>query len=522
MIDYVKLQVRRDRLAFAGLPAAVAATLVLAAAIGAARGDAAQRSVDATMLFWSALGLPLTAFLFGGVGGSGLRARWALDAPLPLSPRRRVFGAALAGGVALMAFGAALSLLAWVVSPGWREAAGSDAFVLNVFVPYMRLCGFFSLYAYALAFGFSYLSANGAAGALAATPLAGACAFASTLCFAAHEVFPERAPFWTGFVFSAALAAWGWTAALGRAAESIERARPVGARGWLAAAALLLGGPVIFLVLLPVTVGRTLERLELSAQEPTIRTYITRKSEFSPAPAFVDHRAPSAGGAMFEAMSGRLVWRRVGAPEIQLMPGRRRDLLEVIDNPFIAVNASWTWDRKGRVWVARSEAGRHLIWAGKPDAPLEKVADFAAPAQRLLLSMRGDKMWVFARDGGWRAAPLEGPRTLRWEGVPYASEPPYFGWPEPETVDGERVLLGRGGWQAARRAEGSQWTLAWDCSSLHRFDKARNLTDWGIPLRRSVRGLYTERDCVMTADGIVFRGWRGFALMDWEGRVRRF
>ncbi len=525
MTDYIRLNLRSERLAFGGLPACFAGSLLLAAGAGAAITSEPQRAVDAAMLFWTTLGLPLTALLFGGVCGSSLGRARDLEAPLPLSPRARVLGAAASGAIALAVFAVALTAAAWAVSPGWRSAVGASRFVSAVFVPYVRLTGFFSLYLYALSFGFSYVLSNGVAGGLAAAAFAVPAFGASTLALAAHVAYPARVPFWPGFTFAAALALGGAAAATVRAADAVERSRRLGARGWSVCLLLAALGPAVFVLRLPVAMVRLTQGAELarfsaverSIDPPQRKTpgKLTILRPHHEQAVFLHAPAAQKGGVLLESLTGRLVWLGLDGKRTELLAARPFDLLELLRRPFVDGNDSATWDRQGRIWILRSEAGRHAIWMGRPGAKLERFAD-VGPRGSLVLALKEGRPSACERGSGetWRCAALETRSPLDFKPVPRLREPlPYY-W----DYDGG-VWDKRG--HVARRAEGAVWLVSRD-GFLVKIDA---LTDaevgrWPIPWRIHP-GDVNGRGFVAVEEGVVFRRRFGYGVIDWAGRVRK-
>src|SRR5262249_2854372 len=95
MLEYAKLELRKNRLLTGGLAGAFVVTLPIPALVAPLAQLKAAQSVHAALAFWTAFGVAVLAAFLGGASGGELRSQpsCAAEAPLPISPRGRAFGA---------------------------------------------------------------------------------------------------------------------------------------------------------------------------------------------------------------------------------------------------------------------------------------------------------------------------------------------------------------------------------------------------------------------------------------------
>ncbi|TBR26301.1 hypothetical protein EPO15_00405 [bacterium] len=372
---YAPTEARRNRVLYAGWPLIILGTMPFAAAIAVASDIPVGQAVSGALAAWAVAGLPITAVLFGAVSGAGLRGPAEdAEAPLPLSPRQRAFGALAAASAAFLGNAALVAalvaatshdageLLSGIASLGnWGSVAGyvgAMGAVAACSVAWLTTASFTAAYAasHAVLGGVAAL----VGGTLLMLPLgAGAALFIN------HA--PELAmPFLAAAVASSAVSAGAAGLALAKTAPLAARsARLSWAKASLLSVLTLSGSlgawPAFW------NAGRAVKaRLE----QPW--------GGWDKKDSLQSQREKRLEGLM-EGLGGRLV-RETPAGTVVLLPGSDPALGELVRRGrggFERVTRAF-FDLDGRVWAevrapfVEGQATVRTIWTGDGKGPLTR------------------------------------------------------------------------------------------------------------------------------------------------------
>jgi len=418
--DIALLELRKNRLLWRALAAVFAASLPLAC-LGARRVhmDASQ-GLDAALLFWSLLGLPISAMLLGASGGAGLRAEPAesAEAVLPIAPRRRVVGAVLAAGIRIAALAALVLAACVALSAQWREVAlGAATHAAPITHSFFVTLTFTLTHLVLTCFVCAYAARNAGFGALVGGLLAAIAACSVAYGLALHEFFGARAPFGGKAFFAVAASLGGGVWALGRLAPWLERGER---RSWRAVAAVplaLAAGSVLAFLGLGITFGGVARSMHLAAGEGLL-AFLWDEPYLHLLPRA---RKAASAGALVWNLEGELSWVPADGARAVLIDGVPRSPGDVLKAPLARAFGSSAWDEDGGLWVLFWEYGAaapHRLYHGTPPAKLTlRTADFGGKDPRRI-AHRGTTIGVltWAQDDKthFGAMPAAG-RVFRWE-----------------------------------------------------------------------------------------------------------
>lgn len=370
MLNYAKLELRKNRLLFIGMALIFFISLPLTMLISSLSLYPAVSGLEAALFFWTFLGLPLTAVLFGASGGAALRAETThnAEAPLPLSPCQKIAGAALGAGIYLAALAILVLLASFIFSPELREMF-VDIFseYPNGEAPFWRpmltLTAFTLVHTLLVSFACSYALGQAVLGGILGAGLAGLACSGLTTGLALQRFFSFRAPF-TGLAWlTIASAAMGCVVGLRQTAFWVEHRR----KGhWLKGSAIVLSlslGSLISTGAFYLTyhrlvrsVGMLCERRHLDGWDGLF-------------PARLDKDRP-AQGMLLESLYGDLLWMTPDGRRRALIAGEPKPWKHFLDALFWGHIVSAAWDEAQNLWVV-SESQRHTtnhsykLWHGK-------------------------------------------------------------------------------------------------------------------------------------------------------------
>jgi hypothetical protein len=401
----LRLELRKQRLAFIGLAAAFVVTLPLAW-LGAAIGHVDRRAtIDALFLFWTLVGLPAAAALLGASAGAGLRAEPAAPAEsvLPMAPSQRAAMALAAAAVQLAVLTALILLIAVIVSPGWRTTFTEKVWSAPEFQrAVFRLMVFSLSYILAVSFACAYALGHGLAGGLLGLGLAGIGSTALAAASGMQALYEERELLRPGAaVFVQALCLGGVGYALGRSASRLERRAGLGWRDFvLCGLGVSLGAALCVLAM-----GKTFDRLVRRPQPIHQDEYFSRAQKL--ALRLVPGLREAEGQGLLAAnMEGELLLLKPDGRRLVLTPGDRVTLSDIFDVPLLDRNHSAEWDSDGTLWSLHSKP-RHGTgsWTG-----WDRTLMHGRPGERF-------QQLPLASDGGWQLT-HRGPQvgTLGWAG----------------------------------------------------------------------------------------------------------
>lgn len=417
MRDFATLQLRKNWLAGAGLTAAFALNFPLGALIASRTGSTPGEVYRGLLLFWTLMGLPISALLIGATSGASLRLepQRSADEPLPLSPRARLAGGLLAAAVQLAGVGAVVLAAELLLSPGLRAAlSGPFTFATPFLKPLLNLLGLMLGAGLLLSFALGYALKHALAGGLLAAVAVAATAFPLSAGLALEDAIGSRAAF-AGFALlagAAALAGPLW--ALGRLAGWGERGARLGRRGWAAVVAGLAGGALLSLFLFELGSGRAARSLRF------VDGRLWRDDPLHAIPV-------PDGGALLSGLGGSIVHVDGAGRRTRLLEPSRRTLWELFLAGIDREQAAW--DRDGRLCVLSdlfTDAGSALH-CGRPASGLARVAVLPRALGVYRIESFGDGLVLF----GWRSVatdrsrhrhaviPKNGAESLVWrEGEP--------------------------------------------------------------------------------------------------------
>ena len=401
MKTYFLLSLRKARLAAAGLLAAFVFSLLIAPRSGRSAGVAPRQALDAALLFWAVLGVPLAALILGGSGGAETRAGADLEAPLPLSPTRRALGALAAAAVILVGLTAVIAAVAAALGSDWRHAAT----IFPMLAAYLWVVGLVALYALILSFGTAFAIGNGVAGGLIGAILAvltNAFLFGAFI-FHLVSASPDSFPLMTCICAAVAMAT-----ALRFTVSSARESRRASSR-WLPRlrrGALLLSGVAFAAFFSRIWIERFVDHLK---PFDGLVGFVT----LTPQGEMKTDRRPLDGGRLLSSLNGRVVW---DAPDrmTTLVPARSKRAEDSLGS-----HLAWAGDlyrmKDGSLWlVRRSAAGRTELWGGRTLGPLALKATLP-PDPLVEAVVNGPRGPELVGLGGRRLrAPLDLSKPLKW------------------------------------------------------------------------------------------------------------
>ncbi|MBI5882202.1 MAG: hypothetical protein HZB91_03755 [Elusimicrobia bacterium] len=406
----IRLELSKQRLSFWGMAAAFAVSVPLAM-FGAKVGRIAlSEAMEALMMFWTTVGIPVMAVFFGATAGAGLRREPAAsaEASLPLPPRRRAAAAFCAAGIYL----AAVAFLVAVFGPLRPEAAdivGTGATAVSRLMAGLAvLC---VLYLALTGFAAAYVSGHGLAGGLAGAVLGGSTAVFLGLGCTLSRLLPgpELGFGWRALAIcglSIVAAAWAADVFVERGERRVNGGRP----RVLLAFLCLACGMVLSASFVKRSAFEVLARTFLKDDRPRIwEPEQAAAGTYLPAVASAERQ-----GALAKAQEGALYWLTPEGRRVALLTEEPVRLRNFLFGPYWWVDFSTEWGNDGSLWVLLSS---HRRKAGSGEAfelyhggtggrlSLHSVLS-ASPAPRALVR-RGRELGVLGRQGDdYHFAPL--------------------------------------------------------------------------------------------------------------------
>ena len=372
---YAPTEARRNRVLYAGWPLIILGTLPFAAAIAAASDIPVGQAVSGVLAAWAIAGLPFTAVLFGAVAGAGLRVNAEdADVPLPLSPRKRAFGALGAVSSAFLGNAALVGILVAATSHDTREllasllSLGRWGWVTLNAVPVVGIVACSAAWLMMASFTAAYAASHAVLGAVAA--LLGGTLLLLPLAAGAALFFHHGPHLAMPFVAAAAAASAVSTGAM---ALSLTQTAPLVARSarvsWAKAALLCLMTLSGSLGAWPAfwSAGR---RVKAHLERPW--------GGWDKKDSLQSQRDRRTRNLM-ESLGGRLVLQNPGGTVV-LLPGSAPALGELVrhgSGGFDQVSEAF-FDLDGRVWAevraaqVEGQATVRTIWTGDGNGPLTR------------------------------------------------------------------------------------------------------------------------------------------------------
>lgn len=311
-MQMLRLELRKQRLAFLTLAASFAVTTPAALLGRHLAGSSVLQAAGVLVTFWIFLALPLAAVLLGAAAGAGARSEpvFGAETPLPLSPTRRAAAAALAGALYLAGLCAVVLIAAFAV--GWEPP--------HFLKVTLYLLAFLLMGLLLASCACAYSMDNGVAGGLAGSVVGGAVAACLILGFETQASFDVRGefPFWTFGILMTLASLAGGALALVFAARCLRRD---GAVQWRSAAVflgILCAGPVAGLLVFWAEAAAL-------ARRPMIVPVELRYPRDGDVPRFL--RSAANQRALVESYAGEVSWMSAD--------GKRERLLAAdLDSPW--------------------------------------------------------------------------------------------------------------------------------------------------------------------------------------------
>lgn len=371
MLRCVSLELRKNRLLFIGMAVTFAVSLPASSLVAVMRDAAAAKGLAAALVFWTLVGLPGLAVLFGASAGAGLRADGARSAEslLPVSPRRRVFAAFLAAFAHLWLVALLILLGSFVLSPGWfTTLVTQDAWITThpVVRSFFVVLIFALTYLLLMSFSLAYAVQHGIMGGMLGLVLGAAASLPLAWGLALHLQFGFRMAF-VGLgasALAAALALGLW--ALYEVVPWIELGKRFRwYRACLAALAVVMSCAVCVAAF-----GFTQRRLRMRLRGVVDATMNHWGTEETTRALMPEVREVAGKGFLGSRLDGALVRVRPDGSRSVLIPGQDRSSREFLDRPWLRWVRSAAWDSDGSLWVLREQPRTYELWHGKPDGPL--------------------------------------------------------------------------------------------------------------------------------------------------------
>ncbi len=410
MLEFMKLELRKQRRIILALLGTLLFTcLVFGPFLISTGGESWLTGAGVTTLAWAIGGVPLLTVVFGASAGAGLRTEptASAEAPLPLSPGRKLsgaFAAAAAGWTAITATVAVLALAFASRMPARvldRPGAGWTAG--------LPIAAGLALLLLLNSFAFSYAFRQGLLGGLLGLALglltAGGIGFGVVVRAAMHDEF--RSADWKGAVAAGFVAFVGPLFALSRLARWGERRVRPGFAGWL-------------------LIGAGLGAGALGAAGWLARGYSSLARQF----LFEASRDPdeAPGVTLVNTLDGGLLAVNADGLRTELLAPLHRNPLQVLRFGRQIRVIGHEWDRNGSLWVlAHSPEALAVetqethglpdfeLWHGDGKGPLRLEHFFKAPPglHPYDLLRRGDTLgmlaWPDEKGAAYRFAPLPAP-----------------------------------------------------------------------------------------------------------------
>ena len=409
MRTYFLLSLRKAKLAAAGLAAGFVFSLLIAPRCGRSASVAPRQAVDAALLFWAVLGVPLAALILGGSGGAETRAAAELEGPLPLTAERRALLALAAAFAILLGLAALVAATAAALGWDWRQAATIVPALEPMLASYLWVIGLVAAYALMLSFGAAFALGSGVAGGLVGAIFALVTNAALFGAFVFHLVSSSQDSFPLMTVVCAA-------AALGTAARftisSARETRRASGR-WLPRlrrGAVLLSGVVFVFLCSRIWIERFVDRLKPFSG-------FAGSATLTPQGELKIERRELEGGRLLSAMNGRLVWddgRRMTA----LVPPRSKRAEDSLESNLAGAGDLYRL-KDGSLWLLRATPARRVeLWGAPKLGPLAlKITLPQDPFVEMVVD--GPKGPELLALGGKRLhAPLDLSRPFKWTPLP--------------------------------------------------------------------------------------------------------
>lgn len=378
MTEFMRLELRKNRLLAWGLGAAFLASLPLAALGTRLGGHPVADVLNAALLFWTLGGLPLFGVLIGASSGVGLRSEpnESAEAVLPLSPLHRTSGALVAGALRLAALAALVLAVAWLISPAWRsilfEPARHIIFTDRPPAPPFVRPLFWSLpfslgYLLLLSFICAYAMRQGVVGGAFGFLLAACTAACLALGWQLEEEHFRTLRFTPIGIAVMAVALAGAVAALRWTAPWVGRDARLGLRGAaltvLGLAAGALASAAAFQLSVQ-TIRRSTQFIDLGYMPFTSQTLSPHDTMMA---------RPTDRGTTLRTIDDDIFWVTQEGAVTRLLHGEPKDLWAILGYTWTDVE-SMVWDSDGDLWLMRLphrwEGGRQELWRGRPESEL--------------------------------------------------------------------------------------------------------------------------------------------------------
>jgi MFS family permease len=378
MWNFIRLELRKNRLLPLGLIGFSGFALLLSLGLAAYDHSPILSLVPVIMGFWQAVGMPIAALLFGTSFGSGLRGAAApADAPLPVSPGRKVAASLIAAALGWLTVAGfvAMLLLAFsgslFVQTDKFEMKDAREMVVAVAI-YLVISLALLVYGFIIA----YAVRNGIVGGMAALGLTGAIGAMLLAQVFIAAAAPHRAALAGRITLITLVAFFGALGALRLLAPWGERSIRIHA--WRAGLILfgLIAGSLCGTVITRHDVQNLYHALDLDADDADLRNPLSGLRS----PEAV---VRTATGALFDSRKGDLLWLTPDGKRRLLIPADPPGLTRMLnfDRPFEFSLLAFCWDDHGILWIARKAwdtAGKvkYELWQGTPDAPLTLHTSF--------------------------------------------------------------------------------------------------------------------------------------------------
>ncbi|MCX5793855.1 MAG: hypothetical protein NTY45_16790 [Elusimicrobia bacterium] len=386
MKNLIKLQLRKSRLSFGVILAALLASVPLALGIKPGAMTPGE-AVNVAMLYWALAGIPLTALILSGIAGSeAARPQAALtEQPLPVSQYRLL----LSSLVAVLLQVAALALAAWAIMGFSLPLEKLAEAQRDISAVYLFTLAYLSLYGFTLSYAFR----NGIAGAA----LAAAAAAVTVVPVVTMSVFQDFSfaliPLEPLKPLIAALALAGGAFALellsGIADRKVKRTA-----GNMSAAALLLAAPALAALCALAVLNHKIREVTLPAAAGW---------HFGGLEAY--QYSPGADGLMlsYKPFSGEIFLIGEDGRRAVIRPGRepREKGFDYLFPDISFTDASAARDRDGVIWVLYGKYSRSArLASGGPGGFTERasfadgrVPELAGGREPVLIDFRPDEVY---------------------------------------------------------------------------------------------------------------------------------
>jgi len=430
MIEFAKLELRKNRLLFIGMTLTFLGSLPLVCIGMAPTEIPVRQGLNAALLFWTILGLPVMAALFGAASGAAMRSAPAREAesPLPISPSAKAAGALGASAVHLFLLCALVLVSACLLSPAVRQTIffSERSALLQEF--YFWLLGFTMTYLLMTSFACAYGLGHGILGGVLGGALGIIAVGSLSWGFGLQEIYVYRAPFTARGIAAIVIALTGAAVAIARISAWVERRPRWGWSGLVLTAIAVSAGSVTASGALWSTHSRLIQSLFLVSSEDHYLPWLSRRND----KAFLkEGRSAASRGALAKSLNGGLEWiSPKGERSIILKPLRRNVIRwSLLPFPWWGGLASVIWDENGTLWALVEDPGdkmtnepaNYQLWKGTPPRPMTlhlRVEQRGHEPNPYSFAQRGREVGVLAFAPGDKVAfaPLrKSERRLEWE-----------------------------------------------------------------------------------------------------------